>query len=56
MSADLLRTKNKNELKQTDAKQSNNKKLATNMFLFTLVNFVPKVFSFILVPVYTAYL
>lgn len=56
MSADLLRTKNMNELKQTDAKQSNNKKLATNMFLFTLVNFVPKVFSFILVPVYTAYL
>lgn len=35
---------------------SNNKKLAKNVLLFALSNFVPKVMNFLLVPVYTAYL
>ena len=43
-------------LEEKKTKESNNKKLATNMFLFSLIHFVPKVFSFFLVPVYTAYL
>lgn len=34
----------------------NNKKLAKNIFLMFLVYFLPKIFSFFLVPVYTAYL
>ena len=35
---------------------SNNKKLISNIFLMFLVYFLPKVFSFFLVPVYTTYL
>lgn len=35
---------------------SNNKKLITNIFLMFLVYFLPKVFSFFLVPIYTSYL
>lgn len=35
---------------------SNNKKLTTNLILMFLVYFMPKIFSFFLVPVYTAYL
>ena len=35
---------------------SNNKKLFTNIFLMFLVYFLPKVFSFFLVPIYTSYL
>lgn len=34
----------------------NNKKLVKNVLLFALSNFVPKVLSFLLVPVYTSYL
>ena len=34
----------------------NNKKLAKNTMLFALSNFVPKAMSFLLVPLYTAYL
>lgn len=34
----------------------NNKKLAKNTLLFALSNFIPKAMSFLLVPVYTAYL
>lgn len=36
--------------------QSNNKKLASNLFLMFLIYFMPKVLSFLLVPLYTAYL
>ena len=35
---------------------ANNKKLITNVFLMFLVYFLPKVFSFFLVPIYTSYL
>lgn len=35
---------------------SNNKKLVSNIFLMFIVYFLPKVFSFFLVPVYTSYL
>lgn len=35
---------------------SNNKKLAKNIFLMFLIYFLPKVFSFFLVPIYTKYL
>lgn len=35
---------------------SNHKKLAKNTLLFALSNFVPKTISFLLVPLYTAYL
>lgn len=34
----------------------NNQKLVKNVLLFALSNFVPKVLSFLLVPVYTSYL
>lgn len=34
----------------------NNKKLIKNVLLFALSNFVPKVLSFLLVPIYTSYL
>ena len=36
--------------------QSKNKKFATNLLLMFIVNFLPKVFSFFLTPVYTYYL
>ena len=34
----------------------NNKKLISNIFMMFLVYFLPKIFSFFLVPVYTSYL
>lgn len=37
-------------------KQSRNMKLATNLFLYFISMFLPKIFSFFLVPFYTSYL
>lgn len=44
----------KNEYKMTDI--HNNKKLFINILLFALSSFVPKVLSFLLMPIYTSYL
>lgn len=43
-------------MKETMGSPGNNKKLVKNVLLFALSNFFPKVMSFLLVPVYTAYL